>query len=452
MSGHGLSVADIQQWSAEAVREVFHAAQQRGQAANDASQGLAALKVFETWHGDTAEAAKHALAATRKDLDSHGEEALAIAHAAKTAADGIEAVQAKLRTLITEAHEHGLTVNPQTSKVEFGPDITDPTDALVHALDLQHRLDDVLHEADTIDDTLANAINMADGDAPIPNIPGPPQNAETRLQNQIDAFQQVVGRPPSSMADWETAAALDRHSYDPKNAGVPPNVVVGRINPVPGQGVVRMNLFIPSESVKDPQVWPPALDDNAGDNRGFDPAATPEDCRVALEIDYENGVVIARQNPSVNRTTGQVRAGSPTVKVAQRRDGSVYIDYAAADPFSPGGEAFGKETFCVQGTVAVAPGAEAPRIGGVATSFPALEVYNDRPGAYGVPTTSTVLRMWPADVGEWGPAHGLWWSHDIGDPKVLDNFQGLPAVIPIDPLPTTELGPQSNPPSVVMLK
>ncbi|MGH3635554.1 MAG: EspA/EspE family type VII secretion system effector, partial [Mycobacterium sp.] len=263
---------------------------------------------------------------------------------------------------------------------------------------------------------------------------------------------QVFGRPPSSAADWETAAALDPHSYDPKNADVPPNIVVGRITPVPGQGVVRMNLFIPAKSVKDPTALPLIFDDNAGDNRGFNPAASPESSRVSLEIDYENGVVVARQNPSANLTTNQVRTGSPTIKVAQRHDGSVYIDYAAADPFSPGGESLAKETVCVKGTIAVQPGADAPRIGGVATSFPALEAYNDRPGAHGVPTTSTVLRMWPADVGQWGPEKGLWWSHDIGDPQVLSDFQGLSGVVPIVPLPTTELGTLSNPASVVMLK
>lgn len=452
MSGHRLTVADIERWNAEAVREVFHAAQARGQAAYDASAGLAALRVFETWHGDTAEAAKHALGATRKDLDSHGQEVMAVANAAKTAADEIEALQKELRSLIAEAQQHRLTVNPRTSRVEFTDEISDPTDALIYMLDLQQVLDAILREADAIDDLLANAINMADGDAPIPAFVGPPQRPGPKLANQIRAFQQMFGRPPSSAADWETAAALDPHSYDPKNADVPPNIAVGRITPVPGQGVVRMNLFIPSKSVKDPTTLIVDFDDNAGDNRGFDSAAGPERSRVSLEIDYENGVVVARQNPSVNLTTGKVQTGTPTIKVAQRRDGSVYIDYAAADPFSPGGENLAKETVCVKGTIAVQPGADAPRIGGVATAFPALEVYNDRPGANGVPTTSTVVRMWPANVGQWGPELGLWWGHDIGDPKVLANFQGFSGVIPTVPLPTTELGPASNPPSVVMLK
>lgn len=58
-------------------------------------------------------------------------------------------------------------------------------------------------------------------------------------QNRIDAFRQVFDRPPTSAADRETAAMLDPHSYEAKYAGVAPNIVVGHIQPVPGQGVVR---------------------------------------------------------------------------------------------------------------------------------------------------------------------------------------------------------------------
>ena len=48
-----------------------------------------------------------------------------------------------------------------------------------------------------------------------------------RRQNQIDAFTKVFGRPPSSAADWETAAALDPHSYEAKNGGKPPQYCCG---------------------------------------------------------------------------------------------------------------------------------------------------------------------------------------------------------------------------------
>ncbi len=458
MGGVGLSVADVQRWSAAAVREVFHVGAERARSAFDAADGLAALHVFDGWGGDTAVSAHRAISTTRRDLDAHGAEALAVAHAAKAAADGIDTVQAKLRALILEAEQHGLTVNETTSRIEFADTLTNPTDALIYRLDLQPRLNAILAEADAIDDALAIAVDMADGDAPIPSMPGPPHTAEARLQNQIDAFAAVFGQAPSSTADWTTAAELDSHSYDPKNQGVPANVVVGRINPMPGQGVLRANLFIPSASVKDPVLGRDLLHDNAGDNRGFDPAAGPESSRVALEVDYENGVVVARQNPSVNLSTGQVKAGTPKVSVAQRRDGSVYLGYAAADPFSPGGETLAKATVCVQGQLAVQPGPDAPRIGGVASAFPALEIYHDSPVSNGVdtPSTRTVTRMWPTRTDEWGPMKGLFFTTDIGDQQVLAPFLS-PLRIPPEaalqgPLTTTELRPAPNPPTVVVMK
>ena len=77
--------------------------------------------------------------------------------------------------------------------------------------------------------------------------------------------------------------------------------MVGRFEPVPGQGVVRMNLFIPSATVVDPAFRDGWIHANAnlGDNRRFDASATPEQSRVALLVDYENGLVLARQFSSI---------------------------------------------------------------------------------------------------------------------------------------------------------
>ena len=74
-----LTVADIERWDAGSVREVFHAATSRAQAAADAANGLATLPAFETWGGVAAEAAKEAIGKTRRDLDAHGREAQAVA-------------------------------------------------------------------------------------------------------------------------------------------------------------------------------------------------------------------------------------------------------------------------------------------------------------------------------------------------------------------------------------
>ena len=149
----------------------------------------------------------------------------------------------------------------------------------------------------------------------IKQAPPPLPSEAERQRNQIDAFKQIFGRAPVSATDWATAAALDPHSYDAKNGGVPPNIVVGRIKRVPGQGVVRTNLFIPGE-----KEWTP-LGDNPGDNRGFSAVAGPEESRVTLTVDYDKGIVIARQNPSVmaGPNGNNVQAGTSSSKWDERR-------------------------------------------------------------------------------------------------------------------------------------
>jgi hypothetical protein len=88
-----LTVSDIDRWSAEQVREVFHAGTARGQATLEASRQLSALAVFDSWEGATAEARKHINASIRQDLDSHGNESLTVAqnmvNALQTYADRI---------------------------------------------------------------------------------------------------------------------------------------------------------------------------------------------------------------------------------------------------------------------------------------------------------------------------------------------------------------------------
>ncbi|SOX54522.1 hypothetical protein MAAFP003_3198 [Mycobacterium ahvazicum] len=286
-------------------------------------------------------------------------------------------------------------------------------------------------------------------------------------QNQIDAFAKVFGRTPSSAADWETAAALDPHSYAPKNGGHPPNIIVGRIKPVPGQGVVRTNMFIPGRAVWDPQVdWPP-IHDNLGDNRGFSPTAGPEESRVSIYVDYENGIIVARQNPSIDEKTGQIRAGTPSISAVQQSNGSVLIKYSAADPLSPGGEDIAKAIpFDVNGTIAIEPTPGGPRVGGTVTNFPAIEIYCDTPGG----TTTPLVQSWPlfADDAR-GPAAGLWWHRPIGDAALELSFndQGpaprvptpphsghLPPVAPIGPALVASppgmypLGPVDRPPEI----
>lgn len=163
-----LTVADIERWNAGDVREVFHAATSRAQAASDAADGLADLPAFQTWGGEAAEAAKAAIGQTRKDLDAHGREAAAVAAAARSAAENIERVKAELATLNADAESLDMEIDPLTDTVLPGPKIRNPIEAEIKQAQLQPRLDKIVAEANLVDVALANAINMAGGKTPIP--------------------------------------------------------------------------------------------------------------------------------------------------------------------------------------------------------------------------------------------------------------------------------------------
>ena len=232
-----------------------------------------------------------------------------------------------------------------------------------------------------------------------------------RTANQAKAFEQVYGHMPATANDWRIAAALDPHSYHPRNKGVPPVISVLKIKPVPGQGVVATGLFIPTEKVVG------GLDKHLGDDRGFDQNFSTEDTRVSYFIDYENGLVIARQNPSVNEDTGAVKTGTPKVSASQLPDGTVAISYDAADPFSPPGATMAG--WSVNGQTIVTPGPDGARVSGEATDFPSMETYQYLPDG----RTQVMYRDDAGDHHELGPLLNLPLHHDYGDyDNDLDRF------------------------------
>jgi hypothetical protein len=197
-----LTVADIDRWRAEAVREVFQAATDRGQATLEASRQLRSLAVFDTWQGATAEARRHQNAQIRQDLDAHGEEALAVARAADKAADGIENVQSRLHRLRADAAQLHMTVDAQSNTVvpnatSSGP----PVQSVIAEQQLQPRLDAILAEANGVDTELASALNMADGDTRIPADAGPPvgRRGLTPTQRESDANEERLGEERSRL-------------------------------------------------------------------------------------------------------------------------------------------------------------------------------------------------------------------------------------------------------------
>lgn len=280
-----------------------------------------------------------------------------------------------------------------------------------------------------------------------------PTSGDERRQNQIDAFREVCGRDPVSASDWTTTAALDSHTYDPKFQGVESEVRVARIEPVPGQGVVRASQWI-----EQPWVRSGLTSRDAGNGRGSDSRFDPEDTKVTSYIDYDNGIVVMRQNPSVelnqDGSPGRVAVGVPQGSVTQTPDGSVRIKYDAGNPLVPGISTdprgpLGDHRLSVNGDLVFTPGPGGVHVDGTRTDYPSLEIYQDLPNG----NTRTVL-IDPAQSGRsTGPALNLPFHHDVGI--------GGKAFAPFDhggnwnprfdirtPLPATDFGPTSSPPSV----
>lgn len=295
-------------------------------------------------------------------------------------------------------------------------------------------------------------IQALDGD--IPESPSQTVSDGERRHNQIEAFKQAFGREPTSAADWETAAALDPNTYDPKFNGTKSEIRVVKIRPVPGQGVVRVSQWIEQRDVTSFPPWKRDL----GNNRGANPNFDPEDTKVTTYIDYENGLVVLRQNPSVEENStggpGQVKVGIPKGSVTQLPDGSVRIRYDAGNPFAPviTGDPHGPfsgHTVTVNGDLVFTPGQGGVQVNGTRTDYPSLEIYQDLPNG----GTRTVL-IDPAKSGRsWGPAFNLPGHHDVGP-------LGGKAFAPFDtggwnpkydvpvPLPATDFGPVTDIPSV----
>ncbi len=178
-----LAVADIETWSAGDVREVFHAATSRAQAAQDAADGIATLPALTTWGGVAAATAKEALTRTRLDLATHSEAALAVAAAARRAADNIEKLQAELRQLEIDADDVGLQINGQTNRIERKPHTSHGFRWQQQNIPpLQECLDRLVTLANLVDEQLAGAIAMAERSAPCaPATLNPPAVASPEL-------------------------------------------------------------------------------------------------------------------------------------------------------------------------------------------------------------------------------------------------------------------------------
>ncbi|MGH3639783.1 MAG: hypothetical protein ACRDUX_12235, partial [Mycobacterium sp.] len=305
------------------------------------------------WVGEAKDAAIHRAATDLAVVRQQGALQRGAADIAERGAGDVRAAQRAALNAIREAEADGFSVSEDLSVNDTRSSDPDTaaarhTAATEHAEDIRWNAERLVQtdglvgrqlaqkaaelqgirfdgEGDATDDGSIKAVDFKQGP------PGQAESEANRRQNEKDAFKEVFGREPASSADWTTAAALDPHSYDPNVQGVAPAIRVTRIAPVPGQGVVRASQWIEQRDV----ISGPFKRD-FGNGRVADPHFDPADSKVTTYIDYENGLVVVRQNPSIELNDtggpGQVKVGIPEAVVQQSSDGAVRIKYDAANP------------------------------------------------------------------------------------------------------------------------
>ena len=323
----------------------------------------------------------------RADLIQHADACDAVGRAASTAEAQVRAIKTDWTKVQRMADTWGLTIHVDTGELSYiDPGTPEKRAEMERRADIvEAEIRSLITRANAADADLASAIRGAagqetpaqiydkldDGAPPKESHPGEAEPEANRTYNQMKAFEKVFGHAPLSSADWATAAALDPHSYNAKNGGVPPNIVVGKIDKVPGQGVVRTNIFIPGEDVYSP---PPTCPDVLRHEPGRQPRVRSrlqdrKNSRVAVVVDYENGIIVTRQNPSVNATTGEIQSGAPGVAATQQSNGSVLC--ASTTPPTRLRSAAKTSPrpfrFSVNGTLGIEPTANGPKIGGEAS-------------------------------------------------------------------------------------
>ncbi|MGJ6122819.1 hypothetical protein QN239_09595 [Mycolicibacterium sp. Y3] len=470
-----MTLAELRMWPAE-IKTVVDAATQRAKASRDAAANVQAIVDISTWEGGAGDAARDAMKRSATKFEQSGLDALALAVGANQAHQEALRVVKMIDNLTDDAHsssdgEPAIDIDLTSNQV-LAPNTNYMTDeaaakAAQKIARLQGEISTILTAGEAVDSDLARVIAYGTGGVPPERDPWPAEplgsaDSPKREQNQRNAFQEMFGRQPTSPSDWRTAAALDPHSYLPLTKGHPPNIVVGKIEKVPGAGVVQTNAFIDTETA------PAGILTNAGDNRGFDSNALPDRSRVTFLIDYENGIVVARQNPSIKLDDGSVLSGHPDISVGQESNGNIHIKFNAADPFTP---VLGENTkvlgVSVNGDLFYQPTADGGiRVGGTTSSYPAWEVNHYSSSGAATP----VLQEMPlVDHPLFLAAPG----HSIGDTRLPYEFNnvfpalpgmgasapgplepapagGIPPMIALPP-PTTPLGPVGAAPTIPVI-
>ena len=180
-----LTVEDVLRWDPGAVRAVGDAARTRAQASTDTADSL---PKFPDWTGPGSEQAKQALEETRKALLKDAAVALAAARSADAAATNVQIVKDNLKQVLDAAREFGMVVDPVAGTVRPGPAGLGLPEDFQNAAVLQKALQQVLAQANNVDQQLAAAMDQADDVVEVPpearRIPMPPPGATAEEVNE----------------------------------------------------------------------------------------------------------------------------------------------------------------------------------------------------------------------------------------------------------------------------
>lgn len=426
------------------IRDVAAALEKQATSLKNIKDSFPNLPHVGNWEGVSADVANDDIGVFGRLIGVHADGRQAASKKMRQAADEFEAAKAKLGKVENEA-QGKFSIDYATGAVTPKSDKPGAKD---QAADLAAGIRQAVAEGDAADATLTHAVNLADGDEKPESLPmsmtgilGELDRVKSPRENQEFAFREVFNRAPTTPADWQTAAMLDAHNYDPKYKGVMSEVTAAKIDPQPGKGVVQVNAFIPGQ-----RVW--NFGHDKGDNRSFNANALPEQARGNLLIDYENGLVVARDNPSVSVESGNVAVHKPDVSVVQGPGGAVNIKWDMADGFVPGGADMGKLTMhSVAGEMVVKPVENGFQIGGHMSDFPAYEVYGNGQAIY------QYMPSWGYD--ERGPLVQLMGDHEFGNPGLLDQFHVdgfkiFPPDLTSIRVDSVQLGPIDNVPTAPM--
>ncbi|OBB12797.1 hypothetical protein A5662_07685 [Mycobacteriaceae bacterium 1482268.1] len=180
-----LTIQDVIRWDPGAVRAVGDAARTRAQTSIDVANNV---PTFPEWTGPGSEEAKQAIDRIRQTLMRDADAALAAARSADTAATNVQIVKDNLQQVLNMARDCGMIVDPVAGTVHPArPGMAQPND-WHNAEVLQQALQQVLAQANSVDQQLATAMDQADDVVDVPPearpVPMPPPGADAEAVEQ----------------------------------------------------------------------------------------------------------------------------------------------------------------------------------------------------------------------------------------------------------------------------